>query len=321
MFLCLADSEPKQTPMDEVLSQVFGACRLAGELESSLRLSNAAADAHFLLSSCEHVVDAFNKAIDGVRMLTGEGRMRAFELPPIPAAEDDEHPFFEMADFSESPQLSLEVQPSAAAHSEAFAGGGEAQVAVGGASSRGRSSRKRKEGYVTKKVPVLRTGNMEVPPDDGYTWRKYGQKDILNSRFPRSYYRCTHKNYYGCEAKKQVQRLDADPYTLEVTYCGSHTCKTSPTPIMIPSLAHSPIGKDEKDDRNCHGHPQAAPTTTRSTSIQLGNWFEGSSRQEGQTQGGRDVDYCPVAEFADAMFSSGSSGSIMDAIYLPRQGN
>ncbi|RWW17568.1 hypothetical protein BHE74_00008595 [Ensete ventricosum] len=279
MFLCLTDSEPKQTLMDDVLSQVFGACRLAGELESSLRLSNAEADAHFLLSSCEHIVDAFNKAVAGVRMLTGEGRMRAFELPPIPAAEDDEHPFFEMADLSESTQLSLEVQPSAAAHSEAFAGGGEAQVAVGGASSGRRSSRK------------------------------------------RSYYRCTHKNYYGCEAKKQVQRLDDDPCTLEVTYCGSHTCKTSPTPILIPSLAHSTIGKDERDDRTCHGHPQAAPTTTRSTSIQLGNWFEGSSRQEGQTQDGRDVDYCPVAELADAMFSSGSSGSIMDAIYLPRQGN
>ncbi|URE25916.1 WRKY transcription factor [Musa troglodytarum] len=162
---------------------------------------------------------------------------------------------------------------------------------------------------------------MEIPPDDGYTWRKYGQKDILDSRFPRSYYRCTHKNYYGCEAKKQVQRLDDDPCTLEVTYCGSHTCKTSPTPIRIPSLARSPIGKDENDDTNCHGHPQAAPTTTPFTSIQLGNWFEGSSRQEGQTQSGRDVDYCPVAELADAMFSSGSSGSIMDAMYLPRPGN
>ncbi|URE25913.1 WRKY transcription factor [Musa troglodytarum] len=258
------------------------------------------------------------------------------ELPPSTT-------FFGTADLSESPQLSLEVQPSAAAHSEAFAGGGEAQVAVGGASSGRRSSRKRwnsshervfqisccrtncwhlriarKEGSVTKTVPVLRTGNMEIPPDDGYTWRKYGQKDILDSR---SYYRCTHKNYYGCEAKKQVQRLDDDPCTLEVTYCGSHTCKTSPTPIRIPSLARSPIGKDENDDTNCHGHPQAAPTTTPFTSIQLGNWFEGSSRQEGQTQSGRDVDYCPVAELADAMFSSGSSGSIMDAMYLPRPGN
>nr|GMD57729.1 WRKY transcription factor 55 [Ipomoea batatas] len=27
-------------------------------------------------------------------------------------------------------------------------------------------------------------GNVDIPPEDGYTWRKYGQKEILGSRFP-----------------------------------------------------------------------------------------------------------------------------------------
>uniref|UniRef100_A0A8R7P2W8 WRKY domain-containing protein n=2 Tax=Triticum urartu TaxID=4572 RepID=A0A8R7P2W8_TRIUA len=81
-------------------------------------------------------------------------------------------------------------------------------------------------------VPAQRTGNTELPPDDGYTWRKYGQKDILGSRYPRSYYRCTHKNYYGCDAKKKVQRLDDDPFIYEVTYCGDHSCLTSTTPLL-----------------------------------------------------------------------------------------
>ncbi|KAG8085163.1 hypothetical protein GUJ93_ZPchr0010g11078 [Zizania palustris] len=69
-----------------------------------------------------------------------------------------------------------------------------------------RQGRRRRESgeKVTVMVAALRTGNTELPPDDGYTWRKYGQKDILGSRYPRSYYRCTHKNYYGCEAKKKV---------------------------------------------------------------------------------------------------------------------
>ncbi|KAK1311758.1 WRKY transcription factor 55 [Acorus calamus] len=119
----------------------------------------------------------------------------------------------------------------------------------------------------------------------------------------RSYYRCTHKNY-GCDAKKQVQRLDEDPNTYEVTYCDPHTCRTSPTPLLIfPGQA----------------------TAATSTSIQLGmgSWASmgldvgrepiGPSVGSG-SQHAREVD-CPVAELADVMFNSGSSGSgSMEAI-------
>lgn len=28
-------------------------------------------------------------------------------------------------------------------------------------------------------------GNTEIPPEDGYTWRKYGQKEIMGSKYPR----------------------------------------------------------------------------------------------------------------------------------------
>lgn len=45
--------------------------------------------------------------------------------------------------------------------------------------------RKDSSGMKTIRVPAVRIGNMENPPDDGYTWRKYGQKDILGSIFPR----------------------------------------------------------------------------------------------------------------------------------------
>ncbi|KAL8224512.1 hypothetical protein R6Q57_019987 [Mikania cordata] len=56
--------------------------------------------------------------------------------------------------------------------------------------------------------------------DDGYRWRKYGQKAVKNSKFPRSYYRCT---YQGCNVKKQVQRLSKDEGVVLTTYEGTHS--------------------------------------------------------------------------------------------------
>ncbi|KAL6288273.1 hypothetical protein ACE6H2_012663 [Prunus campanulata] len=63
--------------------------------------------------------------------------------------------------------------------------------------------------------------------DDGYRWRKYGQKAVKNNKFPRSYYRCT---YQGCNVKKQVQRLTKDEGIVVTTYEGMHT-----HPIEKPS--------------------------------------------------------------------------------------
>ncbi|AED91848.1 putative WRKY transcription factor 75 [Arabidopsis thaliana] len=56
--------------------------------------------------------------------------------------------------------------------------------------------------------------------DDGYRWRKYGQKAVKNNKFPRSYYRCT---YGGCNVKKQVQRLTVDQEVVVTTYEGVHS--------------------------------------------------------------------------------------------------
>ncbi|XP_019101229.1 PREDICTED: probable WRKY transcription factor 54 [Camelina sativa] len=60
--------------------------------------------------------------------------------------------------------------------------------------------------------------------EDRYAWRKYGQKEILNTTFPRSYFRCTHKPTQGCKATKLVQKLEQDPEMFQITYIGYHTC-------------------------------------------------------------------------------------------------
>ncbi|CAL4971926.1 unnamed protein product [Urochloa decumbens] len=62
-------------------------------------------------------------------------------------------------------------------------------------------------------------GNGGGLAEDGYKWRKYGQKSIKNSPNPRSYYRCTNPR---CNAKKQVERATDEADTLIVTYEGLH---------------------------------------------------------------------------------------------------
>ncbi|GER32859.1 WRKY DNA-binding protein 2 [Striga asiatica] len=58
----------------------------------------------------------------------------------------------------------------------------------------------------------------ERTSDDGYNWRKYGQKLVKGSEFPRSYYKCTYPN---CEVKKIFERSPSGQIT-EIVYKGSH---------------------------------------------------------------------------------------------------
>ncbi|GAB2224115.1 hypothetical protein Droror1_Dr00004862 [Drosera rotundifolia] len=71
------------------------------------------------------------------------------------------------------------------------------------------------------------TSTLEGGLGDGYSWRKYGQKDILGSKFPRGYFRCRHRTTRGCMAKKQVQRSDDDSTIVDIVYRGHHTCNQS----------------------------------------------------------------------------------------------
>ncbi|KAL6619070.1 hypothetical protein ACP70R_034209 [Stipagrostis hirtigluma subsp. patula] len=54
--------------------------------------------------------------------------------------------------------------------------------------------------------------------DDGYNWRKYGQKQMKGSENPRSYYKCS---FPGCPTKKKVER-SPDGQVTEIVYKGTH---------------------------------------------------------------------------------------------------
>ncbi|XP_071706142.1 WRKY DNA-binding transcription factor 70-like [Rutidosis leptorrhynchoides] len=95
---------------------------------------------------------------------------------------------------------------------------------------------------------------------DAYQWRKYGQKEILNSKYPRCYFRCTHKSVHGCKALKQVQQLEDDPNMFHITYFGYHTC---PSPN---SFSQHGIVLDFEESKN-HQNFSNNPSTITNVNI------------------------------------------------------
>lgn len=104
---------------------------------------------------------------------------------------------------------------------------------LGSLRDQGQTKKRKKMQQWSELVRISGTGLESFNHDDGYSWRKYGQKDILGAIHPRAYYRCTHRNTQGCLATKQVQKSKEDPLVVEVTYKERHSCKASQSSIFI----------------------------------------------------------------------------------------
>ncbi|XP_024368160.1 WRKY transcription factor SUSIBA2 isoform X2 [Physcomitrium patens] len=91
------------------------------------------------------------------------------------------------------------------------------------------------QGSEQQAPPAAVSTIVDRPSEDGYNWRKYGQKHVKGSEYPRSYYKCTHIN---CLMKKKVER-SRDGQVTEIIYKGDHNHpKPQPTRRLALSGAH-----------------------------------------------------------------------------------
>ncbi|KAH7287439.1 hypothetical protein KP509_32G056300 [Ceratopteris richardii] len=125
----------------------------------------------------------------------------------------------------------------------------------------------------------------ERPSEDGYNWRKYGQKQVKGSEFPRSYYKCTHPN---CSVKKKVERSH-DGQVTEIVYKGEHD-HPKPQSVRRPSMGSSHTinlsGSDVfslSSQRNDGSHRLTFSNGTTPSEVSLGSLSdaEGSRAEDG----------------------------------------
>ncbi|XP_059281654.1 probable WRKY transcription factor 27 [Lycium ferocissimum] len=77
-------------------------------------------------------------------------------------------------------------------------------------------TRKRKN----QAIEIIYELRQEELLDDTWAWRKYGQKPIKTSSFPRNYYRCSTSK--GCRAKKHIEKSAEAENLFVVVYSGEH---------------------------------------------------------------------------------------------------
>lgn len=106
----------------------------------------------------------------------------------------------------------------------------------------------------------IKGDHMSAPPSDSWAWRKYGQKPIKGSPYPRGYYRCSSSK--GCPARKQVERSRVDPNLLVVTYSCEHNHSS---PASNPRNVHHHINHN-RNVAATHSTRNVITTTTTTMS-------------------------------------------------------
>ncbi|KAM7526550.1 hypothetical protein LguiA_016452 [Lonicera macranthoides] len=106
------------------------------------------------------------------------------------------------------------------------------------------------------RIVVQTTSDIDIL-DDGYRWRKYGQKVVKGNPNPRSYYKCT---YTGCPVRKHVERACHDLRAVITTYEGKHNHDV-PAPRGSGSYA---VNRPPSNNGNVPAVIRPLPMTTQS---------------------------------------------------------
>ncbi|KAH9606630.1 hypothetical protein KSS87_013066 [Heliosperma pusillum] len=123
-------------------------------------------------------------------------------------------------------------------------------------------------------VPVSHTDRevnasiaLEKPSEDGFNWRKYGQKNVKGNEYIRSYYKCSYPN---CCVKKQIERSH-DGRITDVTYLGNHehakphaepkgaVPSQLSVPLQLPECLPSAVDEDKPSDKHSPGTDDVRP--------------------------------------------------------------
>ncbi|KAJ0743260.1 putative transcription factor WRKY family [Helianthus annuus] len=84
--------------------------------------------------------------------------------------------------------------------------------------------------------------------DDGYKWRKYGQKVVKGNPNPRSYYKCTN---IGCPVRKLVERASHDLQSVIITYEAKHNHGVPSRGVGSYATTQPPKSNTTKASNNC----------------------------------------------------------------------
>ncbi|KAI3702631.1 hypothetical protein L6452_28379 [Arctium lappa] len=109
------------------------------------------------------------------------------------------------------------------------------------------------------RVVVQTTSAVDIV-NDGYRWRKYGQKLVKGNPNPRSYYRCSNA---GCPVKKHVERASHDEKVVITTYEGRHD-HDMPSGIrtVTQNTQGNNNGSDDDEDDKSTPQPESANKST-----------------------------------------------------------